>query len=109
MAMDWELAVGVPRKPMDTGTVGGHEGGACPCIPKFRAVAALALSCEGVIAIAESLEHCDTWAHVREFAARCRCHGMVNTESCVRLITPPVGRGISLTSSPLGTAEPGVS
>jgi 2-methylcitrate dehydratase PrpD len=45
---------------------------------KFRELAALVLSREGVSVIEEALGCCDTWAHVRAFPALCRRYSLAN-------------------------------
>jgi 2-methylcitrate dehydratase PrpD len=45
---------------------------------KFRELAALLLSHEGVTALEEALDHCDAWANVRQLADLCRRYGSVN-------------------------------
>ena len=45
---------------------------------KFRELASLVLSHEGVMAVADALHRCDTWASVRELASVCRRYGIVN-------------------------------
>jgi 2-methylcitrate dehydratase PrpD len=45
---------------------------------KFRELAVLVLPSEGVRAVESALDHCDTWAQVRQLADTCRRYGSVN-------------------------------